>query len=118
VRIYTAHVRPGAGPVLVREGYSLGATVFGPLWLFLHGCWEAGAVSLALCAAAAAVPEPFAGLALLALAWLHGLFGQDLRRLTLSLRGYRLTDVLAGRDLDAALGRLLAARPELTERMA
>jgi hypothetical protein len=118
VRFYTAHLRPGAEPALVREGYSLGATILGPLWLIFHRCWEAGAVSLALCLGAGLAPAPNGTIALLTLAWLHGLFGHDLQRLTLALRGYRLSDVLAGRDLDAALARLLAARPELLERAA
>ena len=118
MRIYTAHLRPGAAPVLVREGYSLGATLLGPLWLLAHRCWEAAALSLVLGLAAARLPGPDATLALLVLAWLHGLFGRDLQRLTLTLRGYRLAGVLAGRDSDAAFARLLAARPELTEQAA
>jgi hypothetical protein len=109
VRIYTAHLADRRPPVLVREGFSLWALLFGPFWLLARGAWIAGALSLCL----SAVLALLAPLALPALAWLHGLFGNDILRLTLALHGYREEHVLAGRDEDAAFGRLLAARPDL-----
>lgn len=33
MRFWTSHVRPGTPPVLLSEGFSLGALLFGPLWL-------------------------------------------------------------------------------------
>ena len=48
MRIYTAHLAPGRAPLLVREGFSLGAFLFGPLWLFAHRAWVAGAIALAV----------------------------------------------------------------------
>ncbi len=47
MRFYTAHIRAGAPPVLVREGFSWGALFFGPLWLAAHRAWVAAALSLA-----------------------------------------------------------------------
>ena len=44
---YTAHLKPDAEPVLVREGFSWGALVFGPLWLAAHRAWLLAALALA-----------------------------------------------------------------------
>ena len=49
----------------------------------------------------------------LATAMLLGLHGQDLRRAALTRRGWTMTDIVAARDADAALARLLDARPDL-----
>ena len=39
MKIWTVHLRDDAPPVLVREGFSLGRALFGPLWLALHRAW-------------------------------------------------------------------------------
>ena len=39
MRFWTAHVRQGTAPVLVREGFSWGALLFGPIWLAAHRAW-------------------------------------------------------------------------------
>ncbi len=114
MRIYTAHTLPRRPPVLVREGFSWGALIFGPFWLLAHRAWIAGV--LALCAGiliAALAKGDLATELLLALAWLLGLFGQDLRRWSLSRRGFTLVHVVAARDQDSALARLLERRPDL-----
>ena len=112
--LYTAHTREMAAPVLVAERFSWGALIFGPLWLAAHRAWIAAIVALLLYMAAAAVPEhawrPFLAFAV---AILLGLLGQDLRRWTLARRGFLLAHVVAARDRDEALARLLAARPDL-----
>jgi hypothetical protein len=116
VRIYTAHIHPTRPPVLVREGFSWAAAIFGALWLFFHRAWIAGV--LALCAAVllgAMGTMPLRLVLELALAWALGLFGQDLRRWSLARQGYLLAHIVAGADEDAALARLLARRPDLTE---
>lgn len=113
MRIYTAHLRDDAEPVLIREGFSFAAMAFGPLWLLLNRAWIPAALSLAAYAGVAVSGQPGRGAMLLALAWAHGLFGRDLLRWSYSLRGYRLEHVLAARDPDGALARLLAARPDL-----
>ncbi len=45
--VYTVHLKPDSEPVLVREGFSWLALLFGPLWLALHRAWLAAAFSLA-----------------------------------------------------------------------
>ncbi len=115
MRVYTAHLARDRAPVLVREGFSIGALVFGPLWLLAHRAWIAGvlvaAVEIAAAAALARLPAlwPLG----LAIPWLLGLFGQDLRRFGLARRGYDETAVIAARNEGEAFFRLLAARPEL-----
>ncbi|MGC8523597.1 MAG: DUF2628 domain-containing protein [Acidibrevibacterium sp.] len=115
MRFYTAHLAQNQAPVLVREGFSLGAMVFGPLWLAFHRAWIAAALVVAaeivVTAAIARLPAlwPLA----LALHWLLGLFGQDLRRIALAWRGYGESAVIAATGEFEACARLLAARPEL-----
>ena len=115
MRVYTAHLARDRAPVLVREGFSFGALIFGPLWLFVHRAWIAGVLAVALEIAAAAAMARLSALwpLGLAIAWLLGLFGQDLRRFGLARRGYAESAVIAARDEMEACGRLLAARPEL-----
>jgi hypothetical protein len=117
VRFWTAHLRGDDEPVLVREGFSWGALFFGPLWLAAHRAWIPAAVSLAAWVLIVVlVPEPVGPLALIALAFLLGLSGHDLRRWSIRHRGYLLAHVLAGRTEADALARLLTARPELAGR--
>jgi hypothetical protein len=110
MRVYTAMTRPGTPPELVPEGFCWAALVFGPLWLARQGAWAFAALGLVL-GVAVGVWAP-------AWCWpvlpvLYGLFGHDLRRAALALRGFTLAHVIAGRDFDTAFGRLLAARPDL-----
>jgi hypothetical protein len=114
---WTAHLRDEAEPVLLREGFSFAALLFGPLWLLIHGAWIPAALAFAAdVAIVLLLPEPLdmamgAGLALLL-----GLTGYDLRRWSIGLRGYLLVHVLAARTEAEAMGRLLASRPELAGR--
>ncbi len=116
MRIYTAHLRPahlppGRGPVLVREGFSWGAFLFGPLWLACNGAWTAA--GLALAALVLAGTTPFGPAAGFALFFVLGLFGNDLRRWSLRLGRFDLAHVVAGRSRDEAMLRLLSSRPDL-----
>jgi len=114
VRIYTAHLREGRPPVLVREGFSWGAALFGPLWLALHRAWIGCALALAIGIVLATLGRGADARVLwLGFAWLLGLFGRDLQRWSLARRRYALAHVLAARDADAAFARLLAARPDI-----
>lgn len=114
MRFWTAHIRPGAPPVLVREGFSWGALIFGPLWLAAHRAWTpavftvAATVPILLLTTGWLLAGLLAGLVLLV-----GLSGQDLRRWSLDHRGYLLAQVLAARSEAEALGRLLDRRPDL-----
>ena len=114
MRFYTAHIRSGAAPVLVREGFSWGALLFGPLWLAAHRVWIPAVVSLATFVLIIVVTDDGLAAALLtALVMLLGFSGHDLRRWSLDHRGYLLAQVVTGRDELAAMARLLERRPDL-----
>jgi hypothetical protein len=118
MRIYTAHLAPGRAPRLVREGFSLGAFLFGPLWLFAHRAWVAGVIALAVLVAIGVLAGPMSGsdvplILLLGYAALLGWNGRDLCRWSLARQGYEESHVLAGRDSDAAYARLIARDPTL-----
>jgi hypothetical protein len=114
VNFYTAHIRSGTPPVLVRDGFSWGALFFGPLWLAAHRAWIAAALSLAAFVLIIVLTEGGVAAALLiALAILLGVSGHDLRRWSLDHRGYLLSQVVAARDELEATARLLERRPDL-----
>jgi hypothetical protein len=114
VRFYTAHIRSGAAPVLVREGFSWGALFFGPLWLAAHRVWVPAVLSLAAFVLIVLLTENgLAAASLIALVVLLGLSGHDLRRWSLDHRGYLLSQVVVGRDELEAMARLLERRPDL-----
>lgn len=110
MKIWTAFTAPGRKPVLVAEGFSWGALVFGPLWLAASGAWIFAAIVLAVDVALAMFAP---GWTWWIAAFVTGLFGQDLRRMALELRGYALVHVVAASSIDGALARLLARRPDL-----
>jgi len=119
MRVFTAHQPPVAaaraeGPLLLRDSFTWGACLFGGFWLLLHRLWfEAlawlGVALLALILLPGWALAPVA----LATALLLGWHGQDLRRAALTRRGWTMTDIVAARDADAAVARLLDARPDL-----
>jgi Protein of unknown function (DUF2628) len=114
VRFYTAHIRSGTPPVLVREGFSWGALFFGPVWLAVHRAWVPAALSLA--AYVLIVVLTHGGLAAVLLGTLIillGLSGHDLRRWSLDHRGFLLSQVVAARDELEAMLQLLERRPDL-----
>ncbi len=113
MRTYTAHLRERATPVLVREGFSIAAALLGPAWLLTQRAWIAGVLSLCAWVVVVLLPTPAIGIAALVLIWVQGVFGRDLLRWSLARRGYTMELVLAARDEDGALARLLAARPDL-----
>ena len=120
MRIYTVHLSLwGRPPVLLREGFSWGALIFGPLWLAAHRAWIPAALALCLYVLIAALPLPgIQWILALALAWALGLWGHDLARWSLARRGYSLAHVVAARDADAAFVRLLDRRPDLAAQAA
>ncbi|MGI4952135.1 MAG: DUF2628 domain-containing protein [Janthinobacterium lividum] len=119
MRGYTAHLKPGCTPVLVREGFSWAAWLFGPLWLAAHRAWvPAGLMAALMVALWALFPLPVILVIGFGLGWLTGLLGQDMRRWSLDRRGYVMAHVLAARDHDTALGRLLTFRPDVAAGLA
>jgi hypothetical protein len=117
VRFWTAHIRDGAEPILVREGFSWGALVFGPFWLLAHQAWVPALLSFAAAILFLMLPGTASVVLSLGLAVFLGVTGHDLCRWSVEHRGYLLVHVLAGRTEAEAFGRLLHARPDLARRM-
>ncbi len=114
MRTYTAHLRPGDEPLLVREGFSWGAALFGPLWLLLRRAWIAAVLTLAIGGVLTVLAPPDLAVELwIGFAWLLGLVGHDLRRWGLERRGYSLEYVVLARNLEDAYARLLTNEDDL-----
>jgi hypothetical protein len=124
MRVWTVHLPPEAlGParpggvrraVLLREGFAWGAALFGPFWLLGHRLWLEAVIWLGLVLLLAGLAPVWAILpAGLALQFLLGAMAQDLRAAALRRRGYALAEIVAARDPEHALVRLLGVRPEL-----
>jgi hypothetical protein len=122
--VYTVHLPeetksgldPATEAVLVREGFSLSAFVFGPLWLIWHQRWLALALWLAAVAAFAGLALKFGArpglfaISYLALAFLIGLEAAAMRRRRLERRGFDFVDVAIGEKPDDAETAWLARR--------
>ncbi len=118
MRIWTVHLRDDAPPVLVREGFSLGCALFGPLWLALHRAWLPAALTLAAWLAVDSLTAGATrGVLDVGLVLLLGLSGHDLRRWSLDRRGYTLAEVVTARNTETAFAQLLARRRDLSERL-
>jgi uncharacterized protein DUF2628 len=114
MRVWTAHLRAGTSPVMVREGFSWGALLFGPLWFAVHRAWIAAVLSLAAFVLVVLLTQGGVMAALLlGLAVLIGLSGHDIVRWSLDNRGYLLAQVVLARDELEALRQLLERRPDL-----
>lgn len=117
MKTYTALLKAGAEPVLVREGFSWGGLLLGPLWLAAHRAWIAAAISLAAYVLVAVLaPDPARGILAVGVAVILGLTGNDLRRWALENRGYLLVHVLSAGNRDDAFTHLLTHRPDLAAR--
>jgi hypothetical protein len=118
VKLWTVHLRDDAAPVLVREGFSFGAALFGPFWLALHRAWVPAAFALAAWVAVGGLTVGGTALVLDAgLLVLQGLFGNDLHRWSLARRRFTLVEVVAARNAETALARLLDRRRDLADRL-
>lgn len=115
-RAWTLHLPPEgspARPLLLREGFSVWAFLFGPLWLLWHRCWLAALLVVLAEVALAFLPGAF-GLALpLAFQLLVGWHGRDLLRWTRERHGWRLAQVVLAADEERALARLWGRAPGL-----
>lgn len=115
--VYTVHAPPVDGPdargakdsfVFVRDGFSFGAFLFGPVWLLYQRLWLVLAGYLVLSVAVEAA------MTLLRVGWgtriavmaviavLMGLEAASLRRWTLSRQKWRPLDVVVADDEEAA----------------
>jgi hypothetical protein len=127
VKLFTVHAAPAPPPgpegwpepkprppVLLREGFCLGAALFGSFWFLWHLLWWEAAGLLALTLAAALLlPEPAASVIIAAAHLLAGLEARDRLRRRLARRGLPLAAVVAAPDLDVAWLRLAQQRPDL-----
>jgi len=120
---YTAHYRNRPGQpdlVLVKEGFSWAAFIFGALWALWNRLWIVAAgliaveIGLGLVLAALGMGSEIQAVASIGLALLVGLIAGDLKRWSLSVfSGYDQEGVVAGSRLQEAESRLLAQRPDL-----
>ncbi|MFL5282184.1 MAG: DUF2628 domain-containing protein [Rhodopila sp.] len=116
MRLYSAHLKGNAEPILVSESFSWGALIFGPLWLAVHRAWVAAALSFAAFVfITALVPEPASTVLSIGLAVILGLIGHDLYSWALEHRGYVLVHILVGRNSEEAWMRLVEHRPDLAD---
>ena len=117
MKIWTAHEKPHVSPLLVPEGFSPGALIFGPFWLAAHRAWIPAGLALVLNILFLVLAKPPASIILvLGLALLLGFSGRDLVRWSIARRGYLESSVVTGRNEDEACARLLSERPDLLER--
>jgi hypothetical protein len=114
MRFWTAHMRRGTQPALLREGFSWWALLFGPLWLSAHHAWipamlvlVAGVLILAL------APGAKSSVLLLGLAAWLGLSGQDLGRRSIRELGFSLLEAFASRHETDAQAKILDRHPNL-----
>jgi hypothetical protein len=118
---YTIHL-PAMAPreaaleraIFVRDGWSWGAFLLGPFWLFRHRHWGGGMLALiatlALLAGIALLPIPAGArlLAVLALQVLFALEGSSLRRAALRAAGFEEAGLVAGQNRDEIEYRFFA----------
>ncbi|WP_339858913.1 DUF2628 domain-containing protein [Thalassospira alkalitolerans] len=117
MKVYTVHTHPGdADPmenaILIREGFNFWAFILSGLWALYHRLWAAFfgllAVSL-ICNLLTYLfdggPEMDFALAL-ATGIGFGLIANDLRRKKLAAEGWKLVEIVAGADENAAEHRL------------
>lgn len=103
--------------VLVRDGFSWGAALFGFLWALYIGAWDAALALLAVqVAAGALLPWLLAdpaqlGLAQAGVAIATGFAAGELRRALLGLRGFREHGVVHAQEREDAERRYLDAHP-------
>lgn len=116
MRVFTVHdpawpsARP-APPLLVPEGFSWAALLFGPFWFLARGLWLPLGGWLVLGALVLLVPAPWRLPAGLFLALMTGWHARDAQRWVLARRGRPATGVVVGRDAEDATLRLGEARP-------
>lgn len=114
MKSYTAHLKPDHTPILLHEGWSWGAALFGPFWLLAFRAWIAGLILLAVTIVVQVFAPPALGAIIgFGMFVLSGTMGRDVLRWSLERRGYVMEHVLAARDEEGALARLLHARTDL-----
>jgi hypothetical protein len=115
MRVYTVHEPPAssgaAGPVLVREGFSWAALLFGPLWALAHRLWLEALAWFLLVLLAGLLSPWFGPWAAIGLQFLLAAEARNLRRWALRRRGWTEAAVVAAPTEPLATQRLLDAVP-------
>jgi hypothetical protein len=107
-------MRPDRAPVLLREGFSWAACLFGIFYFLWHRAWNALVVNLAAFVLAIIAGRAFHSAApFLGLLLLQGVLGRDLLRWGLAMHGYVPGPIVAARDEDSALARLIDQRVDI-----
>jgi hypothetical protein len=113
LKIYSVQTLPWSSAlvgdvVLIVEGFSWPALIFGPFWALWHGMWRTAIVLLLMGAAIGGLgalaglgPDLVSVFQILVQIGL-GLWGNDLRRAALVRRGFVERAVVAGRDGEEA----------------
>jgi hypothetical protein len=121
MRVYTVHIDPlspaaDRDAVLVKEGFSWPACLFGVFWALWHRMWWV-ALGLAACEAVLVVAfyflpgaPPFELAVEIGTALIIGFVANDLRRMSLGARGFAESAVIAGANRDAAEQRYFDRR--------
>src|SRR5215469_5237754 len=121
--VYTVHEPPPRGAsapdperfVFVRDGFSFGALLFGPLWMLRHRMWLVLLGYVLLVGALGWVSRQAQAPALVTasvdglLALLIGIEAPTLRRFTLARRGFANVGIVVGDDLELAERRFFDA---------
>jgi hypothetical protein len=115
MKTFTAHVRRGRQLVLVKEAFSWGAFLFGPIWLLWQRAWSVAVLAVMAFALTLAAPPPLRPVLGFGLFLLLGFTGRDLVRWSLSRSGYQFAHVVAARNTDEAFVRLLDHDPAIAE---
>ena len=123
MKFYTAHYRNRTGEpdlVLVKEGFSWPAFVFGTLWALWNRLWLVAVgliiaeLGLGFALAKLGMGSGVQAFSSIGLALLVGFVAGDLKSWSLSaLGGYENQGVVTAGDLQEAEGRFLAERPDL-----
>ncbi len=113
MQTYTVHEPPNTSAdrvdraerlVFIKEGFSWGAVLFGPLWLLAHRLWWpligylVAYTAIEATRLAAIVDRRWIGLILIALNLLLAFEGDSLRRWALARRGWRMLGASSGRN--------------------
>ena len=116
MKAYAAHLKRHRPPLLMSDGWSWGAFVFGPLWLLSMRAWIPALLEIvALTLLFTFSPAWFWRPALLGLTLINGLLGRDMVGWALCRQGYAVAHVVLAPDRDAAMLRLFAAQPDLMD---
>ena len=130
MNVYSIHVRGNsrdndnkknqvAKLVLVKDGYSLAATIFGPLWALVLGLWETAIIIFVFYTLMGfLISELIDGTnaamaAQVGVAILIGIVANELRRWNLDRRGFEERDTVLGSDAADAERRFFEANPDV-----